>query len=141
MPQLDINAFIYQYVGIIILLIIIYTTLSYIVLPILLRLMLIRNAFLLTQKKLTDILQLTAPTYQHLLVSKRPLYINFLLNNIILHSVNTIKNLLNFLNCIVANLTNLAVISNNKNGTLFLHEFTLSYLILLLAMEIEEVNE
>src|SRR5687767_13304138 len=66
MPQLDSNTFIYQYVGIIVLLALVYYALSYMILPILLRSTLIRTMLLTraasikeqTSGALTHVLQL-----------------------------------------------------------------------------------
>jgi hypothetical protein len=72
MPQLDPNTFIYQYVGVVFLLILIYSILSYIVLPLLLRLMLIRNLFLTTRQTSTDLINTVSNSYQQLVSLKDP---------------------------------------------------------------------
>jgi hypothetical protein len=51
MPQLDINTFFYQYVGIIILLLSVYYLLSYIVLPVTMRAVIFRSRFLDVKKE------------------------------------------------------------------------------------------
>lgn len=62
MPQLDANTFIYQYVGIITLLVVVYYLLSYVVLPVLLRSSLIRSALL--NSSLTGNTPLSSPSLQ-----------------------------------------------------------------------------
>lgn len=87
MPQLDPNTFIYQYIGIIILLLTVYTILSYIVLPILLRLMLVRNLFLTTRQTLTDLGNTVSDNYKQM-VSLRVPHRNFnLVNNLVFTTI------------------------------------------------------
>jgi len=74
MPQLDANTFGYQYFGIIIVLISVYTILSYLVLPILLRATLVRSNFLMGSISLKN--EYSSPisnlTHNTALLLKRP---------------------------------------------------------------------
>lgn len=140
MPQLDINTFSYQYIAIILLLILVYTTLSYIVLPLLLRLMLIRNSFLLSQQKLSGILMFSSPTAAQLLVSKKPIYVNYLLNTIL----GSIAPTAHYLSTLLK--STLSFTKGNRvyscTGFYFVNDAVFNYLILFLSIDlINETNE
>jgi hypothetical protein len=85
MPQLDPNTFIYQYIGVVFLLIVIYTILSYVVLPTLLRLMLIRNNFLTTRQTSTELVSIVSTNYQQLVSFKNPTRSLSLLDNVVIN--------------------------------------------------------
>lgn len=59
MPQLDANTFLYQYVGVISVLFVLYILLGYVALPILLRAISLRNKFLINQSG-TDTLNMVS---------------------------------------------------------------------------------
>jgi len=136
MPQLDMNTFSYQYVGVIVLVLIVYTILSYIVLPILLRLMLVRNLFLLNQQKVADLLQLSNFNYQQVILTHKPLYTNFL-TGVILNSVT--KVIKNFIGLLTTTLSGSSNLTSSVMGLKYIltTDLSLSYLILLLSIELE----
>lgn len=88
MPQLDANTFLAQYLVIASVLIIVYTTLSYVILPILLRLMLVRNNFLALVNSVSNTSSVSAIstplTSAQLRVYEKSVYVNRLLNKILL---------------------------------------------------------
>lgn len=136
MPQLDSNTFIYQYAGIITLLIAVYFILSYIVLPILLRLMLIRNLFLATRQTSTDLVNVVSNNYQQLVSLKNPSRNFSLTNNFIKSFTFLLSNWLTLLT------TTLTLKKENSDSTLNLvltaQESVTNYLILFLLIELED---
>jgi len=80
MPQLDPNTFLYQYTGIIILLITVYTLLAFVVLPVILRAMIIRNNFLVSGINRTESFKTLDFFIQRALVLRTPTYINSVAN-------------------------------------------------------------
>lgn len=130
------NTFSYQYVGVIVLVLIVYTILSYIVLPILLRLMLVRNLFLLNQQKVADLLQLSNFNYQQVILTHKPLYTNFL-TGVILNSVT--KVIKNFIGLLTTTLSGSSNLTSSVMGLKYIltTDLSLSYLILLLSIELE----
>lgn len=140
MPQLDSNTFIYQYLGIVTLLLAVYFVLSYIVLPILLRLMLIRNLFLTTRQTSTDLANVVSNNYQQL-VSLKNSGRNFsLANNFITHFTSLLTN---WLNIVTVTLTSTGTITSNATLNLVsaASENVTNYLILFLLIELEVTNE
>lgn len=140
MPQLDPNTFTYQYIGVISLLVIAYVTLSYIVLPIILRLMLVRGSFLTTKQNLSDLLNSIPPEQQFTASLKTPINSASLTNQVIgglsLISYNSINLILTKL--IPSNsISSASTIAANAGFS----EFSLDYLILLLTADAEETNE
>jgi len=136
MPQLDVNTFSYQYVGVITLFILVYTILSYVVLPILLRLMLVRNFFLLAQQKISDLLQISNLNYKQIIVTQKPLRINFITGIILTNTIKLLKNFVALVNTTIFNTP------ASYNTIFFKHvlvtDFALSYLILVLSIELDE---
>lgn len=136
MPQLDSNTFIYQYAGIITLLIAVYFILSYIVLPILLRLMLIRNLFLATRQTSTDLVNVVSNNYQQLVSLKNPSR-NFSLTNNFIKSFTFL--LSNWLTLLTTTLTSKKENSDSTlNLVLTAQESVTNYLILFLLIELED---
>jgi hypothetical protein len=144
MPQLDPNTFIYQYVGIIVLLIVVYTTLSYIVLPTLLRLMLVRNLFLSTRQTLSELVNTVLPSYQQVISLKAPIRSSRLSNSVLANlSIITTQ----WLNLVASTLFDVINVSVNKDTAVtygasvsILNEATIDYFILFLLIELEENN-
>jgi len=134
MPQLDSNTFIYQYIGVIITLSLIYIILSYIVLPLLLRSIFIRSAFLLLSATSTETTRLTVSERAFMHVKSKTLV--FTLPSLLLvqlsYKVGTlIVILLNYLkNRTTVNSTT----SSSLMGTMFAF-VTLNYLILFLSFD------
>jgi hypothetical protein len=74
MPQLDPNTFIYQYIGIIAVFIAVYSMLSYVFLPVLLRATLIRNLFLTTRQTISETLLVISAPFQNSLGLKHVIF-------------------------------------------------------------------
>ncbi len=136
MPQLDSNTFIYQYLGIIVLFILVYVTLSYFVLPILLRLMLIRNLFLATRQTLTELINVTTPAYAPAIALNSPTHNEQLINSVSSSVVNLSTNWINLL----SSKLNIAVLAPLSSYSNFLHieASAIDYLILFLIIELHE---
>lgn len=134
MPQLDASTFIYQYFGIIFILVIIYTLLSYIALPSLLRIIMIREFFSKTFSSST-IVSNNFKIKNFNFVTIQDKSASFISNNISL----LLKNILYVLN-ITVNYTSSLLINtqdnklNLKNNFLLLGSFS-SYLLFLLVLE------
>lgn len=103
MPQLDPNSFYYQYFGVIILMTVIYTILSFLVLPIFLRFLIIRNYFIKILNLATNTISSSNKQIQKFLIIKNKSLITLFfntsqfLNNLVvslLNLVNTKNNLL-----------------------------------------------
>lgn len=96
MPQLDANTFIYQYIGIISIFAIIYITLSYLVLPIILRLITFRAKFLDSNQALGESLSSVSPFYKNSLILSSPLVNHFYnqLNSLVIRSSTVLNTLL-----------------------------------------------
>lgn len=136
MPQLDSNAFIYQYVGIIVLLISVYFILSYIVLPILLRLILIRDLFLNTRQTVTELTGVVSNNYQLLVNFKNPCRGFNLINSFLFNSASVLNSWLN-----VVTLTLFKTEAETKsidNVMPLIYNNVTNYLILFLLIESEE---
>lgn len=138
MPQLDVNIFLTQYTAIMLLLVSIYIILGYIVLPLTLRLLLIRSLFLSTSSFYSGLENFQLPPMFYLIIlTKRPIYLGQLLNT-------TMKNLFFFQKALLSSIQGALFVTCNSNldrgrGLVGIYqaimlESTLSYLIMFLCI-------
>jgi hypothetical protein len=142
MPQLDPNTFFYQYVAIIGLLIIVYGVLSYIVLPLILRAIIIRNNFITWGRDVSELIKVVPSAVKRLIVLQTPVYLTGITTNFFKKTAKFFLNLIYYQKLLLKSRVVTPARFNSsfyKGSRIF--TFSLNYLILFILSEITINND
>lgn len=139
MPQLDVNTFWYQYIGIVTTLIVVYMLLSYVALPILLRVLVYRDTFLKTQQSTTELAVLSSSVHTPVLSLKET---NTSFDGVLTTSAQALASklsaLLTFVKATAVETSNTVSRINLSTKSAGLSALALAYLVLFLVIDEQE---